>query len=67
MTAPSIVFDDPVTPSRDYDLVALREVTEWFGAAFTIARAGSYRNRFGELVTWGSSEDGRYVVVQTWL
>lgn len=66
MIADLVYFDDPVTTSRDYDPVAMREATEWFGAAFTIARSGSYRNRFGELVTWGATEDGSYVIVQTW-
>ena len=50
-----------------YDGTVPPRLLELFAANFPpMRRVDEYRNRFGELVTCSASEDGRFVMLQTW-
>jgi hypothetical protein len=76
-----VIFDDPVRPVHSVgsseppetdaaDAVAAalqRDLIQTYADALfgEFPRGGAYRNRASHLVTWDSSADGSYVVVQT--
>lgn len=44
----------------------LHAIADDFAARHPFTKGGAYRNREGHLVTWDSTEDGSYQVMQTW-